>query len=202
MVPKITTRTARTKPLVLLVEKKAESPAPPGWQVVWWRRSPNPLDSVVSEGTCQGLWELWTWELLYGFILPHRIQKKIIQQKQQALLVDMTKSVLGSWGLQLPLDSWWLSPGLQSPGVMTPDHLQGSALPPGLGLSSLLGLPLSLTRGPGVALPIPPDSFAGVQGLDSNPLPIPSLREWNREESGRGVPTTFCSLPPPGFSLR
>ena len=113
------------------VEKKAESPAPPGWQVVWWRRSPNPLDSFVLEGTCQGLWELWTWELLYGFILPHRIQKKIIHQKQQALLVDMTKSVLGSWGLELPLDSWWLSPGLQSPGVMTPDHLPGISPAPG-----------------------------------------------------------------------
>ena len=46
------------------------------WWVVWWRHSPNPLDSLISEDTCQGLWDLWTWELLYSFILFHRIQKK------------------------------------------------------------------------------------------------------------------------------
>ena len=63
-----------------------------------------------------------------------------------------------------------------------------SALLLGLWPSSLLGLPLSRFRGPRLPLLMSPDSFAGVQGLDSNPLPTPSLREWDKGESGQESP--------------
>lgn len=104
--------------------------------------------------------------------------------------------LVGSLALRSLVPTWQLVP---EPWFLV---ISAQSCPLGPWPSPLHCLPLSLIRGPGLHLLMPPDPFASVQGLGSNPLPTPSsLREWDKGESGPASTTILCPLSPPGPCL-
>lgn len=104
--------------------------------------------------------------------------------------------LVGSLALRSLVPTWQLVP---EPWFLV---ISAQSWPLGPWPSPLHCLPLSLIRGPGLHLLMPPDPFASVQGLGSNPLPPPSsLREWDKGESGPASTTILCPLSPPGPCL-